>query len=124
MPDMDDMKLDEPEIVRQTGGFGIRLRASAPSIHMIKADIQTELNPIVGTEQQSEELVKYLLSEFDEDPRGLWSTNLFGKSIYELVNEGLHSKLDHMPEDARERFGETLSKVINEGASGVICILL
>lgn len=124
MPDMDDMKLDEPEIVRQTGGFGIRLRASAPSIHMIKADIETELNPMVGTEQQSEELVKYLLSEFDEDPRGLWSTNLFGKSIYELVNEGLHSKLDHMPEDARERFGETLAKVINEGASGVICILL
>ena len=115
---------DEPEIVRQTGGFGIRLRASAPSIHMIKADIETELNPMVGTEQQSEELVKYLLSEFDEDPRGLWSTNLFGKSIYELVNEGLHSKLDHMPEDARERFGETLAKVINEGASGVICILL
>ncbi|MBR6806752.1 MAG: stage IV sporulation protein A [Clostridia bacterium] len=124
MPDMDDMKLDEPEIVRQTGGFGIRLRASAPSIHMIKADIETELNPMVGTEQQSEELVKYLLAEFDEDPRGLWNTNLFGKSIYELVCEGLHSKLDHMPEDARERFGETLSKVINEGASGVICILL
>jgi len=124
MPDMDDMKLDEPEIVKQAGGFGIRLRASAPSIHMIRADIQTELNPTVGTEQQSEELVKYLLAEFDEDPRGIWNTNLFGKSIYELVNEGLHSKLDHMPEDARERFGETLSKVINEGASGLICILL
>ena len=124
MPSMEDMTLDEPEIVKHSGGFGIRLRATAPSIHMIKADIETELNPIVGTEQQSEELVKYLLSEFDEDPRAIWNTNLFGKSIYELVNEGLHTKLDHMPDDARERLGETLARVINEGASGLICILL
>lgn len=124
MPEMEDLTLDEPEIVKQSGGYGIRLRATAPSIHMIRAGIETELNPIVGTEQQSEELVRYLLEEFEGDPGGIWNTNLFGKSIYELVNEGLHSKLDHMPQDAREKFGETLSKVINEGSQGLICIIL
>ena len=124
MPDMDDLTLAEPEIVKHSGGYGVKLRATAPSIHMIKAQIETELSPIVGTEEQSEELVRSLLSEFEEDPHSIWNTNLFGKSIYELVNDGLHAKLEHMPEDARERFGETLSKVINEGASGLICILL
>ena len=124
LPDADDLTLDEPEIVRQAGGYGIKLRAAAPSIHMIKAGIETELSPIVGTEAQSEELVKYLLDEFKENPSGIWDTNLFGKSIYELVNEGLHSKLGHLPEDAREKLGETLSKVVNEGAGGLICIIL
>ncbi len=124
MPDMDDLTLAEPEIVKHSSGYGVKLRATAPSIHMIRAQIETELSPIVGTEEQSEELVRSLLSEFEEDPRSIWNTNLFGKSIYELVNDGLHAKLEHMPEDARERFGETLSKVINEGASGLICILL
>ena len=124
MPTADDLTLDEPEIVKQAGGYGVRLRASAPSIHMIKAGIEAELNPIVGTEQQSEELVKFLLDEFKEDPQSIWDTNLFGKSIYELVNEGLHAKLEHMPDDAREKLGETLAKVINEGATGLICIIL
>lgn len=124
MPDMDDLTLAEPEMVKHSGGYGVKLRAAAPSIHMIKAQIETELSPIVGTEEQSEELVRSLLAEFEEDPKSIWNTNLFGRSIYELVNDGLHAKLEHMPEDARERFGETLSKVINEGASGLICILL
>lgn len=124
MPDMEDMTLAEPEIVKQAGGYGVRLRATAPSIHMIRACIETELNPTVGTEEQSEELVRSLLSEFEEDPGGLWNTNLFGKSIYELVNDGIHAKLEHMPDDAREKLGETLAKVINEGASGLVCILL
>ncbi len=124
MPDMEDMTLDVPEITKQAGGYGVKLRATAPSIHMIRAGIQTELNPIVGTEEQSEELVRFLLEEFKEDPSDIWNTNLFGKSIYELVNEGLHSKLDHMPDDAREKMGETLARVINEGAAGLICILL
>ncbi len=110
--------------MKQTGGYGLRLRAAAPSIHLIRAGIETELNPIVGTEQQSEELVKYLLDEFKDDPRGIWDTNLFGKSIYELVNEGLHAKLENLPEDAREKFGQTISRVINEGSSGLICIIL
>ncbi len=124
MPSVDDLTLDEPEIVKQAGGWGVRLRATAPSIHMIRAGIETELSPIVGTEQQSEELVHYLLEEFEGAPQGIWNTNLFGKSIYELVSEGLHAKLEHLPEDARERLGETLSRVINEGAGGLICIIL
>ena len=124
MPDQDDLTLDEPQIVRQAGGYGLRLRAAAPSIHLIKAPIETELNPIVGTEEQSEELVKFLLSEFEDDKRAIWDTDLFGKSIYELVNEGLHSKLENLPDDARDKFGQTISRVINEGSKGLICIIL
>lgn len=124
MPQPEDMKLDEPQIVKQSGSYGVRLRASAPSIHMIRADIETELSPVVGTEQQSEQLVRFMLEEFEEDPSSLWNTDLFGRSIYELVNEGLHAKLEHMPSDAREKLGETLGRVINEGASGLVCIIL
>ena len=124
MPDVDSLKLEEPEIVRQGGGYGVRLRASAPSVHMIRATIETEINPIVGTEQQSEELVKNMLREFEEDPKQIWESNLFGRSLYELVNDGLHAKLAHMPDDARRKLGETLSRVINEGSGGLICIIL
>ena len=124
MPDVDSLKLEEPEIVKQAGGYGVRLRASAPSVHMIRASIETEINPIVGTEQQSEELVRNLLREFEEDPKQIWESNLFGRSLYELVNDGLHAKLAHMPDDARLKLGETLSRVINEGSGGLICIIL
>lgn len=91
---------------------------------MIRANIETEINPIVGTEQQSEDLVKYLLHEFEEDPGKLWETDMFGKSLYELVNEGLHTKLEHMPEASRTKLSETLERIINEGSNGLICILL
>ncbi|MGM9652829.1 MAG: stage IV sporulation protein A [Eubacteriales bacterium] len=124
MPDVDSLTLEEPEIVKQAGGYGVRLRASAPSVHMIRASIETEINPIVGTEQQSEELVKNLLREFEEDPKQIWESNLFGRSLYELVNDGLHAKLAHMPDEARHKLGETLSRVINEGSGGLICIIL
>ncbi len=124
MPEVSDLKLEEPEIVKQSGGYGVRLRASAPSIHMIKAGIETEISPVVGTEQQSEELVKYMLKEFEEDPGKIWESNMFGKSLYQLVNEGLHTKLGHMPEDARSKLSETLSRIINEGSGGLICIIL
>ena len=124
MPDISDLVLEEPEIVRQSGGYGVRLRASARSVHMIKANIETEINPIVGTEQQSEDLIRYLLREFEEDPKKIWSSNLFGKTLYELITEGLHSKLDNMPDDAREKLGGTLERIINEGSGGLICILL
>lgn len=124
MPEISDLRLEEPEIVKQAGGYGVRLRAKAPSIHMIRASIETEINPIVGTEEQSEEIVNYMLHEFEEEPAKIWESNLFGKSLYELVNEGLHAKLEHMPEDAREKFGETLSRIINEGSGGLICIIL
>ena len=124
IPDEEDMRLEEPKIVRHSNGYGVRLKASAPSIHMIKATIQTEINPVVGTEQQSEDLVKFLLDEFEENPAKIWSTNLFGKTLNELVNEGIHAKLANMPEDAREKLGETLGRIINEGSSGLICIIL
>ncbi len=123
-PSIDELSLEEPEIVRQGSRYGVRLKASAPSIHLIRADIETEVSPVVGTEKQSEDLVKYLLNEFDDDPIKIWQSNIFGKSLNELVNEGLHTKLDKMPEDARQKLQETLSKIINEGSGGLICIIL
>ncbi len=123
-PSIDELSLEEPEIVKQGNRFGVRLRASAPSIHMIRADIETEVSPIVGTEKQSEELVHYLLKEFEVDPKSIWSTNIFGKSLHELVNEGLHNKLYRMPEDAQYKLQETLQRIINEGSGGLICIIL
>ena len=124
MPDIDELHLEEPEIVKQAGGYGVRLRASCESIHMIRANIETEINPIVGTEQQSEDLVKYMLNEFEKDPQKIWSSNMFGKSLYELMNEGLHTKLEHMPEASRVKLSETLERIINEGSGGLICIIL
>ncbi len=124
MPDVEDLHLEEPKIVKQAGGYGVKLRAAAQSIHMIRANIETEINPMVGTEQQSEDLVKYMLREFEEDPKSIWASNMFGKSLYELINEGLHTKLDHMPEESRKKLSETLERIINEGSNGLICILL
>lgn len=124
MPTIDELSLEEPEIMKQGGKYGVRLKASAPSIHMMKADITTEVAPIVGSESQSEELVMYLLKEFEENPAKIWESNIFGKSLHELVNEGLHNKLFRMPADARLKLQETLEKVINEGCSGLICIIL
>jgi stage IV sporulation protein A len=124
MPDIDELTLKEPEIVKQGGRYGVRLSASAPSIHLLKADIETEVAPVVGTESQSEELIKYLLNEFEEDPHKIWQSDIFGKSLNELVNEGLRNKLCHMPQDARGKIQETLEKIINEGCSGLICIIL
>lgn len=124
MPDVEDLRLEEPQIVKQSGGYGVRLRAAAQSVHMIRANIETEINPMVGTEQQSEDLVRYLLKEFEADPRSIWESNMFGKSLYELINEGLHTKLEHMPEESRKKLSETLERIINEGSSGLICILL
>ena len=124
MPSIDELSLEQPEIVRQGGRYGVRLEASAPSIHMMKAVIHTELNPIVGTEKQSEDLVQSLLKDFEDDPVRLWESNIFGKSLHELVNDGLQNKLLHMPQEARGRLQETLERVINEGCTGLICILI
>ena len=123
-PSMDELILDEPEMVKQGSRFGVKLKATAPSIHMIKADIQTEVSPIVGSEKQSEELVNYLLSEFENDPKKIWESNIFGKSLHELVNEGLQTKLAKMPEDAQMKLQETLERIVNEGSGGLICIIL
>lgn len=124
IPSMDEMKLEDPEIVKQGSKFGVRLKASAPSLHIMKVDINTEVSPIVGTEQQSEDLVKYLLSEFENNPQGIWNTEMFGKSLHELVQEGLSSKLSSMPKEAQNKMRKTLGRIVNEGKGGVICILL
>ncbi len=124
MPSMEELTLEEPEIIKQGGRYGVRLKANAPSVHMMKTTIKTEITPIVGSEQQSEELVNYLLREFREEPSKIWESNIFGKSLHELVNEGLHNKLYRMPADARNKVKETIERIINDGCNGLICIIL
>lgn len=124
MPNIDELTLEEPRIVRQGGKYGIRLKANAPSIHMMKTQITTEITPIVGSEAQSEELVSYMLKEIEESPSKIWESNIFGKSLHELVNEGMHNKLYRMPQDAREKVRETIERIINDGCNGLICIIL
>lgn len=124
MPSTEELSLEEPEIVKQGNRYGVKLRASAPSIHMLRADITTEVAPIVGSEKQSEDLVKYLLDGFRDDPSKIWESNIFGKSLDDLVNEGLKAKLMHMPNEARMKLQQTLERVINEGCNGLICIII
>ncbi len=123
MPAMEELTLEAPEIMRQSGRYGVRLKAGAPSIHMIRADITTEIRPVVGSEKQSEELVMYLLKDYEESPEKIWQSNIFGKSLHELVNEGLHSKLVHMPPQARVKLQDTVQKIINDGCNGLLCII-
>jgi len=123
-PGIEELILEEPEMIKQGTRFGVKLKAKAPSIHMIRADIETEVAPIVGSEKQSEELVNFLLSEFESDPIKIWESNIFGKNLHELVNEGLQNKLSKMPEDAQMKLQETLQRIINEGSGGLICIIL
>ena len=123
-PSIDELILDEPEMVKQGSRFGVKLKATAPSLHIIKANIETEVSPIVGSEKQSEELVNYLLSEFENDPKKIWESNIFGKSLHSLVNEGLQTKLSKMPEEAQMKLQETLERIVNEGSGGLICIIL
>ncbi len=123
-PTMDEMTLQEPQIFKQGSRFGVKLKASAPSLHIMRVDIETEVCPVVGTEQQSEDLVNYLLSEFEQNPKGIWQTNMFGKSLDSLVNEGLNNKLAAMPIETQKKMRKTLSRIINEGRGGIICILL
>lgn len=123
-PGIEDLTLDEPEVFKQGGRFGVRLKASAPSYHIIRANIRAEVSPIVGSEKQSEELIMYLMEDFEENPQKIWESNIFGKSVHELVNEGLQNKLAKMPDDARMKLQETLSRIINDGSGGLICIIL
>ena len=123
-PSIDELILEEPEMIKQGNRFGVKLKATAPSIHLIKTNVQTEVSPIVGSEKQSEELVNYLLSEFESDPKKIWESNIFGKSLNELVNEGLQTKLAKMPEEAQIKLQDTLERIVNEGSGGLICIIL
>ncbi len=124
MPTGDELTLEEPEIIRQGGRFGVKLRASAPSIHLMRADITTTVNPIVGSERQSRELMDYLMKEFEDDPVKLWQSDIFGKSLNDLVNEGLQNKLYLMPPEARTKLQQTLERIINDGCNGLLCLIL
>ena len=123
-PKMEEMRLEEPEIVKQGSRYGVRLKASAPSLHIMKVNVETEICPVVGSEQQSEDIVKYLLQEFENNKSGIWETNMFGKSLHSLVNEGLNKKILQMPLEAQKKMRKTLSRIVNEGKGGIICILL
>ncbi|QGH34799.1 stage IV sporulation protein A [Gracilibacillus salitolerans] len=123
-PALTDMALEEPEIIRQGSRFGVRLKAVAPSIHMIKVDVESEFAPIIGTEKQSEELVRYLMQDFEEDPLSIWQSDIFGRSLSSIVREGIQAKLSLMPENARFKLKETLERIINEGSGGLIAIIL
>ncbi len=123
-PSLDEMILEEPELIKQGGRFGVKLKASAPSLHIIRADITTEITPIIGTEKQCEELVRYMLDEFESDPQKLWQSNIFGKSLQDLVREGVQNKLYRMPENAQQKLQDTLQRIVNEGSGGLICIII
>ena len=124
MPTIDELKLDEPTLVKQSNGYGVKVTAHADSIHMIKTGIKADLCPVIGSEEQSEEVVKFLSGELEENPDKVWEYNMFGKSLYDMVSDGMNAKLSHMPDESREKLGETLGKIINEGSNGLICILL
>ena len=124
MPSIDELTLAEPEILKQGTKYGIRLKATAPAIHLLKTSVNTEVAPIVGSEKQSEELVLYMLNDFEDSPEKIWESNIFGKSLHELVNEGLHAKMGKLPTDARNRLRETIERMINEGCSGLICFII
>ena len=123
-PSVDEIQLEEPEIVKHGGRFGVKLRASAPSLHIIKANIETEVSPIVGTEKQSEEFIRYFLDEFESNPQKIWDTNVFGKSLYDMVKEELQGKLYKMPDDIQGKIQITLQKIVNDSKGSIICIII
>jgi stage IV sporulation protein A len=123
-PQLDEMFLEEPELVKQGGLYGIKLKASAPSLHIMRADITTEITPLIGTEKQAEELVRYILDEFESDPKKVWDSNIFGKSLHDLVREGIQNKLYRMPENAQHKLTDTLQRIVNDGSGGLICIII
>ncbi len=123
-PRLEEMILEEPELIRQGSRFGVKLKAKAPSLHIIQADITTEITPIIGTEKQCEELVRYMLDEFEEDPAKIWGSNIFGKSLHDLVREGIQNKLHRMPENAQHKLQDTLQRIVNDGGGGLICIII
>ncbi len=123
-PKLEDMKLEEPEVLRRGAQFGIKLKASAPSLHIVRVDVETEVSPIIGSQQQSEDLVNYMLGEFENNKKGIWETNMFGKSLNSLVKEDLTNKLNNMPPDAQNKLRKTMCRIVNEGRGGVLCILL
>ena len=121
LPEAEEMHLDAPEILKKNGAYGVRIKAGAPSIHMIRVDVDTQIQPMVGDEQQSRELISYLGGE---DPDKLWQSNIFGKSVYALIRDGLNTKLLGTPDEVKQKFRDTLTKIVNDGATGLICLIL
>ncbi len=124
VPGQENMVLENPQIVKQGSRYGVKIKATAPSLHIMKVDVETEVNPLVGTEEQSKELVKYLSDEFEKNPDGIWKTNMFGKTLQDLVSDGMSSKIKNMPTEAQRKIKKTLGRIVNEGKGGIICILL
>ncbi len=124
VPKLENMVLESPQIVKQGGRYGVKIKATAPSLHIMKVDVETEINPLVGTEQQSKDLVAYLQDEFDTNPDLVWQTNMFGKTLHDLVDEGMSNKIKSMPVEAQKKMRKTLGRIVNEGKGGIICILL
>ena len=118
------MQLDEPEIVQQGSRFGVKLKAKATGIHMIRVDVESEVSPLVGTEEQSEQFMEYLLDNFEKEPTKIWQTNIFGKPLYDLVKDGMTGKVGRMPGPVKQKLQETLQRMVNEGCNGLICIML
>jgi stage IV sporulation protein A len=123
-PPLEEMRLDEPELIRQGARYGVRLKATAPSIHMIRVDVESEFAPIIGSEKQSEELVRFLMQDFESDPLKIWESDMFGRSLHSIVKDGIQAKLAMMPDHARYKLQETLGRIINEGSGGLIAIIL
>jgi stage IV sporulation protein A len=123
-PSVEEIRLEEPEIAKQGNKFGVKLRASAPSLHIIRCDIETEIAPIIGTEKQSEEFIRYFMEEFENNPQKIWESNMFGKSLYDMVKEELQGKLYKMPDDIQGKLQLTLQKVVNDSKGGIICIII
>ena len=124
VPKLDSMTLQPPQIVKQGGRYGVKIKATAPSLHIMKVDVETEVNPLVGTEEQTKDLVTYLQNQFETNPDAVWQTNMFGKTLETLVSEGMQNKLTAMPQEAQKKMRKTLGRIVNEGKGGIICILL
>ncbi|MBQ6728166.1 MAG: stage IV sporulation protein A [Clostridia bacterium] len=124
LPSFEEMNLEEPALVKQGGRFGVKLKASAPSLHIMKVDVSTEVSPIVGTEKQGEDLINFIMNKFEDNPAGIWETNMFGKSLHDLVKEGMAGKVNAMPKEAQNKIRKTLTRIINENKGGLLCILL
>ena len=123
-PSVDDLECSEPELMRQGGKWGVRLRASAPSIHLMRVDLETEISPIVGSEEQSKELIDYINTQRETNPQDVWQINMFGRSLQSMMTGGIESKINSMPIEAQKKMRKTLTRIVNEGKGGIICILL
>lgn len=123
-PSLSEMQLEEPELIKKGGSFGVRLRASAPTLHIIRTDVTTEITPLMGSEKQCEDLVRYLLEKFEQNPQLMWQYDIFGKSLHELVRENMEGKLQKVPENVQKKLQETIKRITNEGSGGLICIII